>query len=87
MVIRQRPDLFVQILGWYENKDFVFLAMEYIKDGDLSQYLEKFGQKARSEAKEIIRQLAEGLVVLHEQDICHRDLKPQVPTPPPPSRP
>jgi hypothetical protein len=65
-------------LGWYENRDFVFLAMEYIENGDLSQYLEKFGPKAKAEAKEIIGQLAEGLEVIHGQDICHRDLKPQV---------
>lgn len=52
--------------------------MEYIAHGDLSQYLINFGPKARLEAKEIIAQLLEGLAVLHERDICHRDLKPQV---------
>lgn len=51
--------------------------MEYIEHGDLSQYLTNFGPKAKLEAKEIITQLLEGLVVLHERDICHRDLKPQ----------
>lgn len=67
----------MQFLGWYENKEFVFLAMECIAQGDLSQYLKDFGPKARLEAKEIIRQILEGLVVLHGRDICHRDLKPQ----------
>lgn len=70
--------LFVQFLGWYKDEEFIFLAMEYMKHGDLSQYLVNFGPKARLEAKEIVRQLLEGLVVLHERNICHRDLKPQV---------
>lgn len=78
MADRQKPTLFVQFLGWYEDKEFVFLAMEYIPHGDLSQYFINFRPKARLEAKEIIAQLLEGLVVLHERDICHRDLKPQV---------
>jgi serine/threonine protein kinase len=29
-------------------------------------------------AKEITRQILEGLVVLQKEGICHRDLKPQV---------
>lgn len=73
---RQRQDLFVLFFGWYENRDFVFIAMEYIEHGDLSQYLKTPG--SRSNAREITRQLLEGLAVLHEKKICHRDLKPQV---------
>lgn len=69
---------FVQFLGWYEDSNFVFVAMEYIEHGDLSQYLKSSGPKAKSEAKEIVRQLLQGLVILHERYICHRDLKPQV---------
>lgn len=52
--------------------------MEYVEHGDLEQYLKEFGTAAKSHASEITRQLLEGLVVLHERNICHRDLKPQV---------
>lgn len=52
--------------------------MEYVEHGDLERYLNKYAPKAKSEVKEITRQLLEGLVVLHERHICHRDLKPQV---------
>lgn len=50
--------------------------MEYIKHGDLSQYLKN--PKTPMDAREITRQLLEGLIVLHEKRICHRDIKPQV---------
>lgn len=50
--------------------------MEYIEYGDLSEYI-KDG-RAKPDAKKITRQILEGLEVLHEKGICHRDLKPQV---------
>lgn len=49
--------------------------MEYIEHGDLGTYIAEY-QKAVN-AKEITSQILEGLVVLHERKICHRDLKPQ----------
>lgn len=52
--------------------------MEYIEHGDLGQYIEKSWPQAKAEAKEITVQILEGLEVLHEREICHRDLKPQV---------
>lgn len=52
--------------------------MEYIEHGDLGKYIADYSLKARSEAKEITSQILEGLVVLHQREICHRDLKPQV---------
>lgn len=52
--------------------------MEYIEHGDLGQYIEKSWLRAKSQAKDIIKQLIEGLIILHERSICHRDLKPQV---------
>ncbi|KAL0630970.1 hypothetical protein Q9L58_010180 [Maublancomyces gigas] len=51
--------------------------MEYIEHGDLSQYIRNYPAKAKAEAKAIILQILEGLEVLHERGICHRDLKPQ----------
>lgn len=66
----------MEFFGWYENENNIFLAMEYIKYGDLSQYM-KDEENAKENAKEIITQVLEGLEVLHAEGICHRDLKPQ----------
>lgn len=52
--------------------------MEYLEHGDLGQYLKGLGPRAEAEAREITKQLLEGLAILHENRICHRDLKPQV---------
>lgn len=67
----------MQFFGWYENAEKIFLAMEYVQHGDLGEYI-KNRDKAKINAREITRQLLEGLEVLHEKGICHRDLKPQV---------
>lgn len=74
----QHQALFVQFLGWYKDSDFIFVAMEYVKHGSLSDYLDLKKSNDLSNSKEIIRQILEGLVVLHERKICHRDLKPDV---------
>jgi cell division cycle 2-like protein len=61
----------------------MFLVMEYVRDGDLSKYIQRSkegskGSRSLMEVKEITRQILEGLEVLHSKKIYHRDLKPQV---------
>lgn len=74
----QHPDLFVILLGWFEDPHAIHIAMEYIEHGDLGNYIKADREKATLEAADITSQILAGLVVLHERDICHRDLKPQV---------
>ncbi|KAH0606454.1 uncharacterized protein H6S33_004115 [Morchella sextelata] len=74
--------LFVNFDGWYEDSDNMFLVMEYVRDGDLSKYIQRSkegskGSRSLMEVKEITRQILEGLEVLHSKKIYHRDLKPQ----------
>lgn len=62
--------------GWFENRDSVFLTMEYFPYGDLSNYITAGFEE--QEAKSITMQVLEGLKVMHKMDFTHRDLKPQV---------
>lgn len=74
----------MRFLGWYKRANSLFIAMEFMEYGDLSQYMRSktstpgSGETPRSNAREITRQVLEGLAVLHGRNICHRDLKPQV---------
>ena len=70
----------MQLFGWYENANYVYIAMEYISHGDLRNYLEK--ERTEHEAKVVTRQMLEGLVVIHQEGFAHRDLKPEVNGPP-----
>ncbi|TVY18870.1 Ankyrin repeat domain-containing protein [Lachnellula arida] len=73
--------LFVDFLGWYENDDFVFLAMEYLPLGDLSHWAKY--SKSEGDLKTICQQLLEGLEIMHANGFMHRDLKPQRANPEP----
>lgn len=66
----------MEYYGWYENDNSVFIAMEYIHNGDLGSYLK--GPLPEDEAREIAFQVAEGLENLHENKYVHRDIKPEV---------
>ena len=72
--LSKRDDLFVRFLGWYEDTQWVYLAMEYFEQGDLGRHLS--APLAEDEVRVISKQLLEGLTVLHGQNWAHRDLKP-----------
>ncbi|RPB06909.1 kinase-like protein, partial [Morchella conica CCBAS932] len=55
----------------------LYITMEYLENGDLSVYLKTQGRLPEGTILNIITQVLHGLVVLHERNICHRDLKPQ----------
>jgi serine/threonine-protein kinase ULK2 len=51
--------------------------MEYCEAGDLSQYLRQHYILKESEARNLLRQLASALKILWNNNLIHRDLKPQ----------
>lgn len=51
-----------------------YIAMEFLGGGDLDENRERFQEPAA--ILRLIRQIAEGLSVVHEQGIIHRDVKP-----------
>ncbi|PKU80623.1 serine/threonine-protein kinase ATG1c isoform X1 [Dendrobium catenatum] len=55
----------------------VYLILEYCRGGDLARYIQKQGKVPEATAKHFMQQLASGLYVLRENNLVHRDLKPQ----------
>ena len=64
--------------GWFEDGSTVFIAMEYLRHGDLQRHLMK--PLPEREVRQIALQLAEGLDLMHKNNFVHRDLKPLVST-------
>ncbi|PWW80727.1 kinase-like protein, partial [Tuber magnatum] len=74
-LVVMHESLFMQFLGWFENGNILYIAMEYIEMGDLKKHIGKpLGQRI---VQQITNQLLEGLKVMHEKEIAHRDLKPE----------
>lgn len=68
------------IMGLYdvwENKNDLYLILEYIEGGELFDYLIERGRLLEVEAINYFRQIIHGIGYLHQFNICHRDLKPE----------
>ncbi|XVE61957.1 hypothetical protein DITRI_Ditri06bG0080200 [Diplodiscus trichospermus] len=55
----------------------IHLVLEYCKGGDLSMYVTRHGSVPEGTAKHFMQQLAAGLQILRDNNLIHRDLKPQ----------
>ncbi|KAL2834832.1 kinase-like domain-containing protein [Aspergillus pseudoustus] len=65
---------FVKFIGWFEDLENTYIAMEYFPHGTLTRYI-KQGIPER-EVRIITGQLLDGLAMMHEHNYAHRDLKP-----------
>ena len=67
----------VHLLDHFENADYIFIVMDYIRGGRLTDYMkEKKFHFSEKRAAEIIYEIAIGVKYLHKYGIIHRDLKP-----------
>jgi len=64
----------VRIYGYCETNGRFLLVMEYCRDGTLFGLMKLHLTREKKVA--IIKQLAEGIALLHAKNICHFDIKP-----------
>ena len=62
----------------FEDTDHIYIAMEFMPNGDLQRYIDKGSLLVESEAVIITRQVATALQYMHTHGFAHRDLKPSV---------
>jgi serine/threonine protein kinase len=65
----------VKFYGWVEKPHCILMVLEYVKGGDLNNYIKKDLLSVKQKVK-IILDIAKGLKYLHEKKIIHRDMKP-----------
>lgn len=65
---------FIEFYSWYESHDYIYLAMEYIPCGDLESCIE--AGLTESDVRQIAYQVLDGMRIMHDLDLAHRDIKP-----------
>ncbi|KAG0643263.1 kinase-like domain-containing protein [Tuber brumale] len=73
-ILAKRPSLFVEFRGWFEEPETLYIAMEYLPEGDLTKHIGT--PLPQDTVQNISKQILEGLKLMHQLGIAHRDLKP-----------
>ncbi|KRX05952.1 Protein kinase-like domain [Pseudocohnilembus persalinus] len=69
----------VKVYDHFKNDQFYVCCLEYCNDGDLSKYIKKNykqGQVPEDDAIQIFKQIINSYQSLYENEIVHRDIKP-----------
>lgn len=64
--------------GWFENIDSIFIILEYFQLGNLGKVTSELPALSEEAGRQIARQLLHGVGFMHQNNISHRDLKPEV---------
>lgn len=67
----------VNVYDWGHDDDTYFIVMEYVRGSDLKTAIQQRGAIKQRKVAEIGAQVCQALSVAHQQDIIHRDIKPQ----------
>lgn len=67
----------VKLYHYFEDKDNVYLVLEYCKNGSLFSLLRRRGKFPEREAFIFFFQTCLGINYLHDNNFIHRDLKPE----------
>ncbi|KAI9149998.1 kinase-like protein [Paramyrothecium foliicola] len=67
---------FVQSSGWFEDDNYVYVTLEYLPLGDLHRIMKASPAFNEEDTRVIVKQLLEGVGIMHECGFIHKDLKP-----------
>lgn len=67
----------VSIYDVGEDGDMHYLVMEYVKGQTLKQYIQKYAPLSPTKCVNIMKQLTSAIAHAHQNQIIHRDIKPQ----------
>ncbi|MUK89481.1 Stk1 family PASTA domain-containing Ser/Thr kinase [Ornithinibacillus sp. L9] len=67
----------VSIYDVGEEDKILFMAMEYVDGMTLKEYIQRYGPIDVPEAIDIMKQITSAIAHAHENEIVHRDIKPQ----------
>jgi hypothetical protein len=59
----------------YITHDFAHLVMEYAQSGSLARYAQAAGRMHEHTVRKIFKQVVAGIQFMHNNDLCHRDVK------------
>lgn len=67
----------VNVYDWGQDQGIYYIVMEYVRGSDLKTAIKERGAINQRKVAEIGSQVCQALVVAHNLDIIHRDIKPQ----------
>ncbi len=67
----------VNVYDWGQDDGTYYIVMEFVRGSDLKTAIQQRGAINQRKAAEIGGQVCQALTVAHNQDIIHRDIKPQ----------
>ena len=67
----------IKLYEYFEDARFIYLIFDYMKDGSLSEILQKKRQLSETQAADFLKNILEGINYLHNQDIIHKNMTPE----------
>ncbi|KAF3769394.1 hypothetical protein M406DRAFT_44514 [Cryphonectria parasitica EP155] len=76
MKLIEHPNI-IQILDVWENRNEIYLILEYCESSDMFSWINKYGPLSEHDTVYVFRQMMCAMEYCHSFNICHRDLKPE----------